>query len=245
MFNILLTQPLFNALVFLYEYVTFQDLGLAIILLTIIIRIILFPLFYKSFRNQTLLQKLQPQIQKIQHDHKHDREKQAKAMLEMYRQHKVNPFSGFLLILAQLPILIALYKVFFAGLTQETLQNLYSFIPAPENLNNLFLGLINLSDQSIIVVAMAAVFQYLHGRLSLPKTKLGEELPQALKMTKQMVWMGPILTVVILFKMPAAVGLYWLTTSLFSLIQQVYINKRVYGEDQINNSGNIKAGRLR
>lgn len=236
MFNTLLTQPLFNALVFLYQNVTFQDLGLAIVLLTIIIRIILFPLFYKSFRNQTLLQKLQPLIQKIQHDHKDNREEQAKAMLGLYRLHKVNPFSGFLLILVQLPILIALYWVFLAGLTPETFQNLYSFIPAPETLNNLSIGLIDLSKRSILIVGLAALFQYLHGRMTLLRTKPGEEVPQAAKMAKQMVYIGPVLTVVILYTMPAAVGLYWLTTSVFSLIQQIYINKNIYGDDEDNNS---------
>ncbi len=241
MFNAIFVQPLFNALVFLYQYATFQDLGLAIITLTVIIRAVLFPLFYKSFRNQTILQKIQPEIQKIQHNHRHDKEQQAKAMLELYRHHKVNPFSGFLLLLIQLPILIALYKVFFEGLSPESLGNLYSFISAPENLNNISLSLIDLSQKSILIVALAAFFQYLQGRLALPKNQ-GQEESQATKIAKQMVWLGPILTVVILYTLPAAVGLYWLTTSVFSLGQQFFINKKVYGADQIDNSKDIGTG---
>lgn len=238
MFNLIFVQPLFNALVFLYEYATFQDLGLAIILLTIIIRIILYPLFWKSFHNQTIIQKLQPEIQKIQHDHKHNREEQAKVLLELYRSHRVNPFSSFILIAIQLPILIALYKVFLDGISLETLTNLYNFTAAPAEINHLFLNLINLSERSILIVGLAAVFQYWHGRLTLPKIESGQETPPAVKMAKQMVWLGPILTVVILYSLPAAVGLYWLTTSIFSLLQQVYINKQIYGTNQNRNPKN-------
>lgn len=234
MFNTFFIQPLFNALIFLYQYVAFQDLGAAIILLTVIIRVVLFPLFYKSFRNQTILQKLQPEIQKIQHDHKHDRERQAKAMLELYRHHKVNPFSGFLLILVQLPVLIALYHVFYTGLSDEALKNLYSFLSPPETLNHFFIGLIDLSSRSTIIVVLSAFFQYLQGRVSLPKNV--DSSSQAARMAKQMVWLGPALTIAVLYTMPAAVGVYWLTTSLFSLVQQVYINKKVYGGNQIDNS---------
>src|SRR3989338_9180552 len=140
-FNIILYQPLFNLLVLLY--VTFQDLGVVIILMTIIIRVILYPLFYKSFKNQTLMQKIQPEIQKIQHDHKNDREKQSQALLALYKQHKVNPFSGFFLILIQLPILIVLYRLFLEGLTVESFSNLYSFLTPPAEVHNISLGLID------------------------------------------------------------------------------------------------------
>src|SRR3989344_8721224 len=127
-FNIILYQPLFNALVSLYNTVAFQDLGVAIILLTFVVRVILYPLFYHSFKNQTLMQKIHPEIQKIQHNHKGNREKQAQALMELYKQHKVNPFSGFFLILVQLPVLIVLYQLFLKGLNPETFTNLYSFI---------------------------------------------------------------------------------------------------------------------
>ena len=83
MFHTFLYQPLFNALVFLYEYVTFQDVGLAIIVLTLVIRLILYPLFYKSFHNQTVLQKLQPEIKRIQSSNKGNKEKQAQELLAL------------------------------------------------------------------------------------------------------------------------------------------------------------------
>ncbi len=214
-FKLILYTPLLNSLIFLYNNVAFQDLGLAIILLTLIIRFILYPLFYKSFLNQTLMQKLQPKITQIQHEHKHDKEKQAQALMALYKEHKVNPFSSFLLLLIQLPILIALYHV---------------FLNPPAELSHMFLGLIDLSETSIIIVGLAAVAQYIQGKLSLPKTKPNEEVPQATKIAQQMVYVGPAITLLILWRLPAAIGLYWLVSSLFSLLQQIYINRKIARE---------------
>jgi len=223
-FNTILYQPLFNGLVVLYKYVAFEDLGLAIILLTIVIRLILYPLFYHSFKNQTIMQRLQPHVQKIQHDHKHDKEKQAQALMQLYKEHKVNPFSGFLLILVQLPILIVLYNLFLKGLTPESFGNLYSFITAPSELHHSFLGLLDLSSKSIVIVVLAALLQFLQSRLSLPKTN--DDSPTA-KIGRSMIYVGPVMTILILASLPSAIGIYWMTTSAFSIIQQLIINKKL------------------
>ena len=223
----LLYRPLFNALVFLYQTIGLKDLGISIILLTVVIRLVLYPLFYKSYKNQKLLQKIQPEMKKIQHTHKDNREKQAQALMELYKQHQVSPFSGFFLILIQLPILIALYRVFFNGFSAQTLTSVYDFITAPQEINHSFLGLIDLAKPHIIIVGLAALAQYFQGWLSLPKTVSGQTLTAPERMTKQMVYMGPALTLIILYSLPAAIGLYWLVTSIFSTIQQFFINKSV------------------
>src|SRR3989344_1476389 len=222
----ILYQPLFNGLVFLYNTVAWNDLGIAIILLTIVIRFVLFPLFYKSFKNQTILQKIHPEIQKIQHFHKDDKEKQAMALMELYRAHKVNPFSSILLVFAQLPVLIALYRVFMSGFGDKALEALYPFITNPGHLNAISLGLIDLGQKSIVIVALAAIAQYFQGVMSLPKVKDGEASSQQ-QIGRKMVYFGPVLTLVILGTLPSAVGLYWLASSLFSIVQQWYINKEI------------------
>lgn len=230
LFHEILYRPLFNALIFLYQNVSFHDLGIAIILLTIIIRLILFPLFYKGAKDQAIMQRLAPKIKEIQNNHKDDREKQAKALMDLYRQHKVNPFSGFLLLLVQLPILIALYRVFLGGFSAETLNNLYSFISTPDVLNYTFLGVIALGKRNIFIVIVAAVVQYFQGKLSTVKTnKSLKDLTPMERMSRQMIYLGPILTIVFLyfFNLPSAVALYWLTTSAFSVIQQMMINKKI------------------
>ncbi len=244
-FHIALYQPMFNALVFLYKYVAFQDLGVAIILLTVLIRVILYPFFYHSFKNQTLMQKIQPEIQKIQHDHKGDKEKQAQALLALYKQHKVNPFSGFLLILVQLPVLIVLYRLFLAGLSPESFSNLYSFISAPTAIHNIFLGLIDLKSRSILIVVFAAILQYLQAKLSLPKKSVAGDSPTA-KMARNMTFIGPVLSLVILSNLPSAIGLYWLTSSAFSIIQQLIVNKSLRKNDgRIQNENKDATGSAR
>ncbi len=86
LFHEFLYRPLFNALFFLYQNFSFHDLGIAIILLTILIRVVLFPLFYKGAKDQAIMQRLAPKIKEIQRNHKHNKEKQAQAMLELYRK---------------------------------------------------------------------------------------------------------------------------------------------------------------
>ena len=230
LFYEILYRPLFNALVFLYQYFSFGDLGVAIILLTILIRLVLFPLFYKGAKDKAIIQRLEPRIKEIQKNHRDDREKQARALLDLYREHRVNPLSGFLLILAQLPILIALYRVFLKGFSIESLSALYSFIPKPETLSYHLFNLIDLSQRDFTIAVFAAVAQYFQGRLALPKSRPSSQpLTPAETMAKQMVYLGPVLTVVFLYflNLPSAIGLYWLTTSAFSVIQQIVINRTV------------------
>lgn len=228
LFHILLTQPIFNALVALYSYVTFEDLGIAIILLTIIIRVVLYPLFYKALRSQSIMQKIQPEIAKIQKEFKDDREQQAVRMMALWKEHKVNPFASFGLIFVQLPLLIAVYRVFLRGFSTEAFADLYSFLSAPAHLNSVSFGLINLSAPNMIIVALAVAATYLQSRLALPKIKEGQTPTKAQLSGRKMVFLAPVLTLIILPKLPAAIGIYWLTAALFSIVQQHMVNKRLY-----------------
>ncbi len=232
LFNTYLYQPILSVLIFIYEHSAFGDLGLAIILLTILIRIVLFPLFYKGAKDQALMQRLQPHIKKIQLDHKDNKEEQAKAMLALYRKHSLNPFSGILLLLVQLPILIALYQVFLRELTSDVFGNLT------------FFGLINLGERSLILAVIAAALQYVHGKLSIPSRPKTRDTNQFASVGRMMIVMGPALTFIILINFPAALGLYWATSTLFSLGQQVIINRRLpkieHGETSTKSPDNAK-----
>ena len=230
MFKTIFFDPLINLLILFYNLV--GDLGLAIILLTVFVRLVLLPLFYKSAKNQILMQRLQPELKKIQHNHKDNKEKQAQAMMDLYKKHNINPFAGIFTLIIQLPILIALYQVFLEGFSPEIFDNLYYFIAKPEFLNSSFLSLLDLQKSSILMVSLAAVSQYLQGHLTLPPIKTGEEASPMEGMARQMVYFGPVLTVVILYNLPAAIGLYWLVTSLFTAVQQVYINKTLNLEEE-------------
>jgi len=219
LFNLILYQPLFNGLIILYNSIAFRDLGAAIIILTIIIRLILAPFFHRSLKQQ-----------KIQEEHKNNKEKQTQAMLELYRAHGVNPLSSIYLLLIQFPILYALYRVFLNGLNNKEFSLLYSFVSRPTVLDHSLFGLMNLQSPSVFIAILAAAAQYFQGLLAVPKAHPGEKLGQAEMMAKNMAIFMAGFTFIILFRFPSALGLYWLTTALFSLAQQIIVNRASVAE---------------
>ena len=232
-FNIILYRPLFNALVFLYEYLPGHDFGVAVIVLTIIIRVILYPLMVKSIKSQKVLSDLQPKIQEIQNKYKNEKEKQAKEMMVLYQKEKINPFGGCLPLLLQLPILIALFRVFQQGLQPESMVHLYSFMPDPGTINQTFLGIVDLAMPSLGLAFLAGITQFFQSKMIIPQQKkfsAGQtsktKTPDFSQiMQKQMLYFFPIFTVFILWRLPAAIGIYWIITALFSIGQQYLIFK--------------------
>lgn len=211
-YNQFIYQPILVFLVFIYNDFAFNDLGVAIIILTVAIRFVFLPLFHKSAKSQMVMQKLQPEIENIKNRHKDNKEKQAAELMELYRRHGVNPFGNFLLLIIQLPILIALYQVF----VNELSGSLFAA--------HSFLNLIDLQVRSNLLVGLATAAQYYQGRqLQLPQQSGGDS--QAAKMNRFMVFLGPVITFAILLTLPAAVALYWLVTTVFSIGHQYYIIK--------------------
>ena len=236
-FYVILYQPLFNSLVMLYNYLPGHDFGFAIIFLTIIIRVLLYPLSVKAVKSQASLQKIQPVMQEIQKKYKDDKEKQAKEILELYKKEKVNPFSGLFLALLQLPILWALYSVFFQGLDPKTLTALYGFVANPGHINAVFLHLVDLAKPNLSFAVLAGLVQYFQTKMLLPKSKAktgadgkGSDLSQAIQ--KQTMYFLPVFTVIILINLPSALGLYWVVSGLFSVGQQYLILKNKDGANQ-------------
>jgi YidC/Oxa1 family membrane protein insertase len=225
-FNSILYQPLFNAVVWLYDYIPGHDFGVAIIILTLAIRFILYPLMAQSIKSQKRMSELQPQIQEIQKKYQNDKQEQSRAMMELYKKEKFNPFGGCLPMLVQLPILIALYQVFWRGFGTERMSFLYDFVPHPGVIDPMFFGVLNLSAPNIILAVLAGVAQFFQSKMLSPK-KQGETNGQMAQLTntmqKQMIYFLPLFTVFILWKLPAAIGLYWIATSGFSILQQYII----------------------
>lgn len=230
-FNTILYQPLFNALVFLYQYLPGRDFGVAVIALTVIIRIILYPLMMQSIKSQKILSELQPKIQEVQQQFKNDKEKQTRATMELYKKEKINPFGGCLPLLLQFPILIALYQVFWKGLQPGAMRHLYSFTPNPGVIDPTFFGFMNLAVPNLWLAFLAGVLQFFQSKMLTPKTlktekKTGQMTQFSNTMQKQMLYFFPVFTVFILWKLPSAIGLYWIITSLFSIGQQYLIFKK-------------------
>jgi len=228
-FNIFLYKPLFNSLVLFYNYIPGHDFGIAIIILTLLIKLVLYPLSLQAFKSQKVLQDLQPKIKQLQEKYKNDKEKLALETLELYKKEKINPFSGLFLGLIQLPILIALYQVFWQGLKPEQLSNLYSFIINPNNINPIFLGIVDLSKPNLYFAIIAGILQYYQTKMVSSANKVDKaknDIAQA--MQTQMLYVFPIITVIILMTLPSALGLYWIASSIFSIVQQYYILKSTH-----------------
>jgi len=249
-FNAALYRPLFNVLIALYQYVPGRDFGIAVILLTILIKFLLYPLGTWSIKSQKALAEIQPKLKEIQEKFKEDKEKQTKAIMELYKQAKVSPFSGCLPILIQFPILIALYRLFWQGLNPAQFSSLlYGFMPKITSLNTYFLGIFDLSKSgymevegvrhylwfNIILIFLTGAVQFLQTRMLLPKPSKNKKQKDGLSdvMQKQMQYVMPVFIILILFSLPSAVALYWLTSSLFSIIQQKIVFKgKLYGFDK-------------
>lgn len=210
LFNTILFDPLLKTLVFFYQH--FHDMGLAIILLTIIVRFVLLPFFYKGAKDQAIMQRLAPRIKEIQKTHKDNLSNQTQELMKLYKEHRVNPMSSLLLLIVQLPILIALYQVFLHGLKNITVSHL-------------FLNFIDLSKPNILIIILATIAAFYQGVLSLPKIDKSKAPSPTDKMTRQMALMSPMFTVIILLFLPSALGLYILIGTIFSVVQQLFINK--------------------
>jgi YidC/Oxa1 family membrane protein insertase len=245
-FNTFFYKPLLNILILLYQYLPGNDFGVAIITLTIFIRIALYPLNARVIKSQKVMAEIQPRIKEIQEKHKDDKEKQMKEVMNVYQKEKINPFSGFLSLLIQMPVLLALYRVFWKGLQPGDISaNLYGFIPKIEAIKPHFLGVINLLQSTsykiddvvhynfinIILVILVGIAQFVQMKMISPSAKKTKNLSQktndfSVLMQKQMLYFFPVLTVFILWNLPAALSVYWLTTALFSIFQQGLIFKK-------------------
>jgi YidC/Oxa1 family membrane protein insertase len=224
-FNDVLVHPLLNLLVYLYQYI--PDIGIVIILITVLVRLVLLPSFHKSMKHQRALQALQPKMQEIKEKHKDDQEKQALAMMELYKVHKVNPLSSCLPILIQLPLLLALYRVFIQSLNGEQLQGLYSFVADPGKINAMFLGFVDLAAKGNYWMAgLAAILQFFQTWMMQKQSKASS--PAATDATSQamqsyIMYLLPAMTFFFGFQFPAGLALYWVTTTVFGIAQQYYI----------------------
>lgn len=229
-------QPILNLLVFSYNIL--GDLGLAIIFLTIVVKIILLPLSKKSIKSQKALQDLQPKIEEIKKNNKDNQQAMSLALMALYKENKVNPFSSCLPLLIQLPFFIAIFKVFRDGFAQNHLELLYPFIKNPETINVISLGFFNLSEKSVILAVLAGLAQFWQAKMmstKKPEIKLDGAKDESITaiMNKQMLYIMPGLTVFIGMTMPAGLTFYWFLTTLFTALQQKLVFRKKDEEKKI------------
>ena len=225
--------PLYNALVWLSGSLLGGDIGLAIIVLTLLVKIVLFPLQHRVNKTQITLKRLEPALADLKKKHASDRNKQAKQTMALYKEHGVNPFGGFLVLLIQIPILLALFWVFKDSFLLKP-EWIYSFVTAPLAPSTELLGFLDITTRSIWLALLVGVTQFFQMHLVMPPTpkraegetsSLGADFSRSLSL--QMRYFMPIMVVFIAISLPAAVPLYWITSNLFAIAHEIFINRRL------------------
>lgn len=233
LFNIILYKPLLNLFVWLYNVIPGHDLGIVILVVTLLTRLILYPLTNSSIKAQKSMQELQPKLDSIKKEFADDKQKQAQATMELYKNNKINPLASCLPLLIQLPILIAIFLVMRDGLASKNIaENLYPFVQNPGQLNAVSFSFINLAVPSAVLAVLAGIAQFFQARMFSRKNPpaeagaSGKDESMAAAMNKQMLYVMPIMTAFIGFQLPAGLSLYWLFSTLLTIAQQWLVFKK-------------------
>ena len=228
----LLYKPLYNVLVFLMDIIPHADIGFAVIILTIIVKIILLPLSKKAIKTQLLMKDIEGPLKELREKYKDNPQELAYKTLDLYKEKGVNPFASIFLILIQIPVIIALYFVFAkAGLPSINNELLYSFVAFPSQIQTTFLGFINLiENKSILIAVFVLLTQSIQIRLSLPKqdsipsdNQFAQEFMKGLHF--QMKYILPVITAIASYSLISVVGLYWVVGNIFAIFQELYFKK--------------------
>jgi YidC/Oxa1 family membrane protein insertase len=224
-FTTIFYQPILNLLVFLYNTISFHDFGLAIVFLTVILKLVLWPLGRSSIKSQKSLQDLQPKLDKLKKKYADDKAGLSRATMDLYKENKVNPFSSCLPLLIQLPFLIAVYRVFRDGVNSK-LDYVYSFIARPETINLVSFSFLDLGKPNIVLAVLAGLAQFWQAKMMVTK-KPAANIPgakdenMAAIMNKQMLYFMPAITIFIGISLPGGLTLYWFVLTIFTVFQQM------------------------
>lgn len=239
LFDTIIYNPLYNGLVYLVGHIPDHDVGVAVVLLTIVVRIIIYPLSRRAVQAQLDMKKVAPEITKIRDQYKDDKQGESKAIFALYKERNIHPFASIGLVLIQLPILFGLYRVFsHGGLPKIDASLLYSFVHVPASVNMQFLGLENMAGHSIILAFLAAITQFTYTRLSMgPRgvktaTEASFSDDMAKSMDIQARYVLPAVIGGISYMVVAAAPLYWVTSNTFMILQEYAAGRRFKGEDQ-------------
>lgn len=230
-FHAVVYQPLYNGLIFLVDVAPWHDVGIAVIALTLVVKMVLFPLSLRVARTQEETRKISPEIEAVKKQYKGDRQGESKALFALYKQHNIHPFSGILLLLVQLPILLGLYFVFSGGGLPAVHENLlYTFVVPPDFVHMKFLGFLDMAARgSIILAFLAGVTQFLYARMVAVPQPSGEagslqhDIARSLQV--QIKYVLPVIVAVISYTLSAAVPLYWVTSNLFMVAQELVVRR--------------------
>lgn len=246
LFQTILYQPIFNIFVGIYNLI--PDVGITILIITILIKVVLYPLTNKSIVAQKSLTDLQPKLEEVKKKYKDNQQQVAQETMKLYKEHKVNPFGSCLPLLIQLPIFIALYVVLRDGLTTSNFDLLYSFVKSPGQINPISLGLVDLQHPNIILAVLAGAAQFWQAKMMTRKKPPaaagagGKDENMMAMMNKQMLYFLPVMTIIIGIKLPGGLSLYWFFSTLLTALQQLVLFKKK--NDKSGGDSGIIEGKL-
>jgi len=236
-FKTIFYVPLYNILVLILN-VSWIDAGIAAVILTVFVKMVLYPLSKKATVTQTKMKEKEGELASIKQKYK-DPQEQAVKVMEFYKTNNINPFSSILTVIIQIPIIFSLYYIFFkSGLRSIDGSLLYSFVKAPAEVSMNFLGIIDVSQKSITLAFLAAASSFWQMHLASRSTDKNMSNPDVAKalpgkedfskiMAKQMKYTMPLIVFFISWKISAIVALYWFVSNLVGIAQDIYIRKQV------------------
>lgn len=237
-FNAVFYNPIYNALVAIMALVPGGDVGIAVIVLTILIRLVLLPFSLSAARTQRTMKILEPKIKELKEKHKDDKEKEALETLALYREAQVNPFASILTVFIQIPVLLALYWVFIHEpfLTINTAR-IYSFTPLPHAISLEFLGLISVVGKSAMLAIFAGITQFFQAHMALSGTMSPSQGGTQGDFQKivgmQLKYVFPFLIALISYTTSGAIALYFITTNLAGVVQEWHVRRTIQKEAQL------------
>lgn len=246
LYNLIVYKPLYNGLIFLMDVIPWVDAGIAIVIFTIIVKLILFPLSKKAVTTQLKMKKLEPELAELKRKYKDDKQLYATKTMEVYKTNNVNPFASIILIFIQLPIIFALYKVFLSGFDKINSDILYAFVSVPDFINTHFLGLIDITSKSLVLAILAGVSSFIQIKYSMPpapkavnkenmtkEERFKHDLTRTMGM--QMRYVLPVVAFFISWTISGAIAIYWTTSNIFTIAQELVIRRSVL-------KGEVKTG---
>jgi len=230
-------KPLLNALIILINAVPGHDVGVAVVILTIAVKFMIFPFQHKGMIVQKKIKKIEPEVDKIKKEHKSDPQIQSQKIMALYKEHGINPFAGFVGMLIQIPVIIALYRVFMSGLDFD-LEKVYSFVivPSIDIVQTKFLGLIDLTQTNYVLATLAGISQFFQisfsnpfaGQEKVKQDRVKEDFKGELmkNMGTQMKYIMPFFVFFVVLKFTAIIGLYWTTMNVFAIIHELIVRNK-------------------
>ena len=231
-------MPIYNLLIFFTGILPNGDVGLAVVIVTLIVKIVTSPLSISALKTQRRMKVIEPQLKHVREKYKDDKEAQARETMALYKNNGIRPFSSIFGTLIQLPVIISLYQIFRKEqLLHTDISLLYHFIKIPDFISPNFLGTFSVTSHSPVLAALAGISQFFQARLSIPvpKQEPGTDGGSAAEFSRALsVQARYILPVFIAFiaYTSGAIALYFITSSLFGIVQELYVRSLKHPMEQ-------------